>query len=202
MLALTEGMRAPPAHDRSARDLCCDREAPIAGTSLAAAKPRSRISSSISSSDSSSGDGASEGGKGNRMDLEEGNTKAPLLDKRGHRRKSSNYSGEEDGGEDSPRHQRQPTRAAEGNQSSLCGPGGLLSPRRVRVLLLLFCLVTVRMYGGAVARWLSSLVFHQHIVFFPAYMTMGRKPCLSTTLAVFSGASTANLRFMHVVRTH
>lgn len=146
MLVSKQGVRSTPARDYSAHDPCSDSGAPFAGAAPAAAKHLS----SIGSSGSSSGDDVAQGGK-DSTDPEKGKTTAPLLDKRGHRRKISNYSGEEDGGEGPPRHQRQHRHAVEGVRPSLCGRGGLLSPWRVRMLLLLQCLISVRTSGGAVA---------------------------------------------------
>lgn len=140
-------MRAPPARRCSAYDICCNSRTPFAEEAPAAVKSRR----GISISGSSSGDDVDQGGNGSKKALEKGNTKTALLDKRRHRRKICNSLGEEDGDEGSSRHQRQPRHAAEGSRSSLFGPGGLLSPWRVRVLLLLQCVILVRTYVGGIA---------------------------------------------------
>lgn len=185
-LVSKQGVRTPPA-----RDSGCDSGAPFAGAAPAAAKHRS----SISTSDSSSGDDAGQGRKDNGKGLEYGNTKAPLVDKRGHRRKVSNYSGEEDCGEGSPRHQRQ--HSVEGGRPSLCGPRALLSSRRVRVLLLLQCLISVRTPGGAVTPLVASFdpssvrVFR----FLSSVRNHGGKTLPEHHVALVSGAGTVILRF-------
>lgn len=123
-------MRSQPECACSPRDLCNLSRSPFGGAAPAAAKPHSNISSS------GSGDGKGLVNRNSNKD-----PAALLLSGTGHRRK---YSGEEDGGDDSPRHQRRSGNAAEGSGSPLFGPGGLLSPWRVRVLLLLQGLVAVR----------------------------------------------------------
>lgn len=144
MLVSTPRVRAPPARTSSVHDFFRDSGAPCGEATPAAAKSRSSITSSSSGGGGGSIDDVGQGGDRSK-DPEDGSTKAPLLDKPGHRRKPSHYLGEEDSGEGSPRHRRRPKHAAEGDRSPLlCGPDGLLSPPRVRVLLLLQCLVSVR----------------------------------------------------------
>ncbi|CAM9676807.1 unnamed protein product [Ectocarpus sp. 6 AP-2014] len=112
------------------QDHCSVGRLSAVGSSQAAAG----ICRSDGSSSSSSNDSNSRRGK----------VKAPLLDKKGHRRNISNYSAEEECGDDtSPRHHRRSGSTARDGESSLCGPGGLLNPRRVRLLVLMQCLVSM-----------------------------------------------------------
>lgn len=135
-LVATGALRDLPARNCPPHNLCCDGSgAPFAEAAPAAAHSRSRVCSS--------GDDMGQGRKGSDKDPGKGSIKAPLLEKKGHRRQISNYSGDGGGSEDSPRHQRQPRHVAEGSRSLLCGPGALLSPWRVQVLLLLQCLILV-----------------------------------------------------------
>eukprot|EP00752_Nemacystus_decipiens_P005351 g4852.t1 len=141
MLVSQEGVRTSAPRDCFALCPCRDSSGlPLSGAALAAVEHRS----TKGSGGSGTGDDAGHEGKGNEKVLEKGKPTAPLLDQRGHRR---NYSGEEGGSKGSPRHQRQRRRAVGGSQPSLCGLGGLLSPRRVRVLLLLQCLILVMDVG-------------------------------------------------------
>eukprot|EP00903_Cladosiphon_okamuranus_P010938 g10330.t1 len=140
VLVSTEGARFPPAGGCSVNDPCSDGGAPFAGARPSDAQHRSSISSR--------GSGGSEDVGQEEKGSEKNGTKAPLLGGRGHRCKISNYSADEESGEDSPRHKRQPRRhAEETSRSSLYGSGGLLSPRRVRVLVLLQCLISVMDVG-------------------------------------------------------
>ncbi|CAB1117157.1 unnamed protein product [Ectocarpus sp. CCAP 1310/34] len=116
------------------QDHCSVGKLSAVGSSQAAAAGRGICRSDGSSSSSSSNDNISRRGK----------VKSPLLDKKGHRRNISNYSAEEECGDDaSPRHLRWSGSTARDGESSLCGPGGLLTPRRVRLLVLMQCLVSI-----------------------------------------------------------
>lgn len=126
-------VRSPPEHTCSPRDLCNFSRSPFGGPEGTAAPPRSILSSSGSGHDNGVGKRTSSRGQA-----------ALLFDERGRRREMSNYSGDEVDSDDSPRHQRWPGNATDGGSAPLCGPGGLLSPWRVRVLLLLQCLISVR----------------------------------------------------------
>ncbi|CAN0413405.1 unnamed protein product [Pylaiella littoralis] len=68
-------------------------------------------------------------------------------------------SDNEDGGENSSRQQRH---AAQGGSTPLCGPGGLLSPWRVRILLLLQCLVLMVEVGFYMTYPLWLLASREH----------------------------------------
>lgn len=131
-------VRSPPEHTCSPRDFCNFSRSPFGGPEHTSAT-RSDLSSSGSGDDSGVGKRTSRRGPA-----------ALLFDERGHRREMSNYSGDEVGSDDSPRHQRWPGNAKDGGSAPLCGPGGLLSPWRVRVLLLLQCLISVRAQMNAV----------------------------------------------------
>lgn len=115
--------------ERSPRDICGDGDGrpPIAeidpAAAAAAANPRR------------SGEGQGAGEKGSE-DPEPSSNNAFLLDNRGHRRKNSDDVGGESCGET-------PGSAAMGSGPPLWGQGGLLSPWRVRLLLLLVSVQTV-----------------------------------------------------------
>jgi len=94
-----------------------------------------------------SGETKGAGGDGRSQDVETGNTKAPLLDKRRRRQHVGNYAGCGGFGQASLQRKLLPGFAGKGDESSFWGQGGLLSSRRVRLLLLLVFLVKVRTHG-------------------------------------------------------
>ncbi|CAM9838758.1 unnamed protein product [Ectocarpus sp. 8 AP-2014] len=128
------------------QDHCSVGKLSAVGSSQAAAAGRGICRGDGSSSRSSSSSRSRS--RSNDSISRRGEVKAPLLDKKGHRRKISNYSAEEVCGDDpSPRHLRRSGSTARDGESSLCGPGGLLTPRRVRLLVLMQCLVSMMDVG-------------------------------------------------------
>ncbi|CAN0449076.1 unnamed protein product [Pylaiella littoralis] len=143
---------SPPKYAYSSRNLCNLSRSPSGRTAPTSANPRSNISGS---------------GNGHERDLGKTTSSkdpAPLLfdEKSGQRRNIRSYAGDEDGGENSPRQQRRLGNAAEGGSTPLCGPGGLLSPWRVRILLLLQCFVLMVEVGFYMTYPLWLLASREH----------------------------------------